>query len=185
MSYLEIVLIAIGLAMDAFAVSISKGLTLKKMEWGKALLCGAYFGGFQALMPLVGFLLGSGFKSLIEDYDHWVAFILLAAIGISMIRGAGDETELESGFGFRTMVILAIATSIDALAVGISFAVLKVNIIAAILMIGIITFVISMLGVNIGSVFGNKYKKRAELAGGVILILIGFKILMEHLGVLG
>ena len=183
MSILELVLIAIGLAMDAFAVSICKGLSLKKMEWNKALLCGGFFGGFQALMPLIGYALGSSFQEMIESIDHWIAFVLLAIIGGSMIRDAlRDEEDVKEGFDFKTMIVLAISTSIDALAVGVGFAFLKVNIWMSVAIIGIITFILSAIGVKVGSVFGTKFKNKAELAGGVILILIGFKILLEHLG---
>lgn len=196
MSLIELVLIAIGLAMDAFAVSICKGLTLKKLQLDKAILCGLYFGGFQALMPIIGYFLGYGFRDYIEAYDHWIAFVLLAAIGISTIRGAQGEDEDESdidqdsnlysdNFSFKSMLPLAVATSIDALAVGVSLAFLKVNIWKAAGLIGIITFVIAMLGVKIGQTFGFRFKKKAELAGGIILILIGFKILVDHLGILG
>ena len=196
MSLIELVLIAIGLAMDAFAVSICKGLTLKKLQPDKAILCGLYFGGFQALMPIIGYFLGYGFRDYIEAYDHWIAFVLLAAIGISTIRGAQGEEESEAdidqdsnlysdNFSLKSMLPLAVATSIDALAVGVSFAFLKVNIWKAAGLIGIITFVIAMLGVKIGQTFGFRFKKKAELAGGIILILIGFKILVDHLGILG
>ena len=194
MSLIELVLIAIGLAMDAFAVSICKGLTLKKLQLDKAILCGLYFGGFQALMPIIGYFLGYGFRDYIEAYDHWIAFILLAAIGISTIRGAQeevDEDQIQEGdnlysnnFSFKAMLPLAVATSIDALAVGVSFAFLKVNIWIAAALIGVITFVISGIGVKLGCTFGIRFKKKAELAGGIILILIGFKILIEHLGVI-
>ena len=198
MSFFELLLIAIGLSMDAFAVSITKGLTMKEFRWKYALLCGIYFGLFQAGMPVIGYFLGYGFKDVIESFDHWVAFIVLAAIGISMIRGAtadeiqvADETKDQEinkinakDFAPKAMIILAIATSIDALAVGVSFAFLGVNIWTSVLLIGLTTFLISTVGAKIGSIFGTKYKKRAELAGGIILILIGFKILLEHLGIL-
>lgn len=184
MSIIELLLVAVGLAMDAFAVSVSKGLTLKKFEWNKGILCGIYFGLFQALMPVLGYFLGYGFRDAIENIDHWIAFIVLSAIGISMIRGAGDETGVKDGFDFKTMIILAIATSIDALAVGVSFAFLRVNIWMAALMIGVSTFVIATAGAKIGSVFGSKFKSKAEIAGGVILILIGIRILASHLGVI-
>ena len=185
MSTIELLLIAVGLAMDAFAVSICKGLSLKKMEWKKAILCGIYFGGFQALMPIIGYFLGSSFRGMIESIDHWVAFIVLSAIGISMIRGArSGDAEIKSGFEPATMITLAVATSIDALAVGISLAFLKVDILRAVLLIGVITFALSTLGVKVGNSFGAVFKNKAELAGGLILILIGFKILLEHLGLL-
>lgn len=172
--------------MDAFAVSICKGLSLRKMEWNKALLCGVFFGGFQALMPLIGYALGSNFREMIESVDHWIAFILLAFIGGSMIREAfSGDNDVKEGFDFKTMLILAVSTSIDALAVGVGFAFLKVNIWQSITLIGIITLVLSSIGVKVGSVFGTKFKNKAELAGGIILILIGLKILLEHLGFLG
>ncbi len=185
MGVLELILIAVGLAMDAFAVSVCKGLSMSKMEWKKAVIIGLYFGGFQALMPLIGYVLGVGFEDKIKSLDHWIAFILLVFIGINMIKEA-FETKEESNdkIDFKTMIILAIATSIDALAVGVTFAFLNVNIMLAISLIGIITFIISMIGVKIGNVFGDKYETKAELAGGFILIFLGVKILLEHLGIL-
>lgn len=185
MGVLELILIAVGLAMDAFAVSVCKGLSMSKMEWKKAVIIGLYFGGFQALMPLIGYVLGVGFEDKIKSLDHWIAFILLVFIGINMIKEA-FETKEESNdkIDFKTMIILAIATSIDALAVGVTFAFLNVNIMLAISLIGIITFIISMIGVKIGNVFGDKYETKAELAGGFILIFLGTKILLEHLGIL-
>lgn len=185
MGVLELILIAVGLAMDAFAVSVCKGLSMSKMEWKKAVVIGLYFGGFQALMPLIGYILGVGFEDKIKSIDHWIAFILLVFIGINMIKEA-FETKEESNdkIDFKTMIILAIATSIDALAVGVTFAFLNVNIMLAISLIGIITFIISMIGVKIGNVFGDKYETKAELAGGFILIFLGVKILLEHLGIL-
>lgn len=185
MGVLELILIAVGLAMDAFAVSVCKGLSMSKMEWKKAVIIGLYFGGFQALMPLIGYILGVGFEDKIKSIDHWIAFILLVFIGINMIKEA-FETKEESNdkIDFKTMIILAIATSIDALAVGVTFAFLNVNIMLAISLIGIITFIISMIGVKIGNVFGDKYETKAELAGGFILIFLGVKILLEHLGIL-
>lgn len=187
MGLLEIVLISVGLAMDAFAVSICKGLSFKKMSWKKALIIGLYFGGFQGGMPLVGYLLGVGFQEKIQAVDHWIAFLLLGFIGFNMIKEAflkEEDDECNDKIDFKTMVVLAIATSIDALAVGVTFAFLKVNIILAVSLIAIITFVLSMLGVKIGNVFGDKYEKKAEAAGGIILILLGIKILLEHLGIL-
>lgn len=182
----ELLLLAVGLSMDAFAVSICKGLAVQKLKISHALTVGIYFGGFQALMPLLGYLLGKQFESLITSVDHWIAFGLLGFIGVNMIRESrGEAEELNNSFGFRTMVILAIATSIDALAVGITFSFLKVNIISAVCLIGCTTFVCSAIGIKIGNVFGTKYKSRAELAGGIVLILIGVKILLEHLGILG
>ncbi len=187
MGIFEIIFIGIGLAMDAFAVSVCKGLSMKKMDWKKAGIIGLYFGGFQALMPAVGFFLGVGFENKIKSIDHWIAFILLALLGINMIKDAiseDDEKEEDDKTDFKTMIVLAIATSIDALAVGITFAFLSVNILLAISVIGIITFVISTIGVKIGNVFGDKYEKKAEIAGGVILILMGVNILLEHLEIL-
>ncbi len=185
MGLFEVLAIAVGLSMDAFAVSICKGLSMKKMSWKNALIAGLYFGGFQALMPLIGYILGSQFQSLIANVDHWIAFLLLLFIGGNMIRESRNQNDCECGddsFNFKAMIVLAIATSIDALAVGITFAFLKVNIITAITFIGIITFVFGIIGVKIGNVFGAKFKSKAELAGGIVLILIGTKILIEHLG---
>ena len=180
----ELILIAVGLSMDAFAVSICKGLSTTKLKAKHVLLAGIYFGGFQALMPLLGYLLGTSFLSLIESIDHWIAFILLSLIGINMIRESGKEESQNDSFDFKTMLLLAIATSIDALAAGVSFAVLKVNIFFTIAAIGIITFILSCIGVIIGSKFGSKFKSKAEILGGVILILMGIKILLNHLGLL-
>ena len=183
MSLVELFLLAVGLSMDAFAVSVCKGLSTPRVRVKHMLLCGAYFGGFQALMPLIGYLLGVRFQSMIERVDHWVAFVLLAIIGINMIREAlgSEEEQMDASFGFKTMLLLAVATSIDALAVGVTFAFLNVQIVPAVCFIGAVTFVLSMLGVRLGSVFGTKWKQRAELAGGAILVLIGLKILIEHL----
>ncbi len=183
MGIIELILLSIGLAMDAFAVSICKGISMKRMNWRKALIIGMYFGGFQALMPVIGYFLGTAFESIITNIDHWVAFILLGIIGGNMIKEAfEDESEnCNDDVGFKTMIMLAIATSIDALAVGITFAFLKVNLIAAISMIGVITFVLSIIGTKIGNRFGDKYESKAELVGGVILVLLGIKILLEHL----
>ena len=186
MGVLEIVLISIGLAMDAFAVSVCKGLSMKKMSWKKAIIVGTYFGIFQAGMPIIGYFLGVHFEALVVKVDHWIAFILLATIGVNMIKEAlskEDEGHNDS-VDFKTMIVLAIATSIDALAVGITFAFLRTNIVLAFSTIGIITFVLSMLGVKIGNKFGSKYESKAEFAGGIILILLGLKILLEHLGVI-
>ena len=186
MSIWELFLIAVGLSMDAFAVSVCKGLSVKKLEWRQALTVGIYFGGFQALMPLLGYFLGSQFQSLITSFDHWIAFVLLALIGGNMIREAlvkGDECPIDTSFSFRTMLPLAVATSIDALAIGVTFAFLQVQIVSAVSFIGVITFVLSIAGIKMGNLFGAKYKSRAELFGGVILILMGVKILLEHLGV--
>ena len=183
MSLLELFIIAVGLSMDAFAVSICKGLSVPKMKLGHAVICGIYFGGFQALMPAVGYLLGSQFEALITRIDHWIAFILLGIIGINMIRESKEE-DADSSFGATAMLPLAVATSIDALAVGVTFAFLKVNIVWAVTFIGVVTFIFSAVGVKVGNVFGMRYKARAELAGGVILVLMGCKILLEHLNLL-
>ena len=186
MGILGIIVIAIGLAMDAFAVAICKGLSMKKMSWKKGLIVGGYFGFFQALMPLIGYLLGIGFHEKVSQVDHWFAFILLSAIGINMIKEVFSKEEdfKNDNVNFKEMVVLAIATSIDALAVGITMAFLDVNILTAVLAIGIITFAISVLGVKIGNIFGDKYEKKAEFVGGFILILMGTKILLEHLGII-
>ena len=188
MGLLELFLIAVGLSMDAFAVSVCKGLSERQLKAKHYLIIGAWFGGFQALMPAVGyFLLGSTFEQYNPAVDHWIAFVLLCFIGGNMIREAlsKDEEKLDASFSFKTMLLLAIATSIDALAVGITFALLPdVNIVAAVLFIGATTFILSAIGLKVGNVFGTKYKSKAELAGGVILILIGTKILLEHLGVI-
>ena len=181
----ELVLIALGLSMDACAVSVCKGLSVQKLKARHALLASAYFGLFQGLMPLIGYLLGFRFEHLIKEIDHWIAFVLLAVIGINMIREAfGQAEEHNDDFGVRTMLVLAVATSIDALAVGISFAFLDVNILAAALFIGIITFCLSALGTYVGHFFGERFKSGAEFAGGVILICMGLKILLEHLGII-
>ena len=185
MGVIEIILIGVGLAMDAFAVSICKGLSMSKMEWKKAGIIGMYFGGFQALMPVIGYFLGVGFEDKIKSIDHWIALILLSIIGINMIREAfSDEDEADDKIDFKTMIILAIATSIDALTVGVTFAFLSVNIWFSIVVIGIITFIMSVIGVKIGNVFGDKYKSKAEITGGIILILLGIKVLLEHLGII-
>jgi len=182
----ELLVLAVGLSMDAFAVAICKGLAMQTMRWKNALITGLYFGGFQAVMPLVGYLLGSRFREQITSIDHWIAFVLLGLIGLNMIkesRESGDS--LDASFQMKTMLLLAIATSIDALAIGITFAFLQVQILPAISLIGVITFAVSVAGVKIGTVFGVKYKAKAEIAGGIILICIGTKILLEHLGILG
>ena len=186
MTFFELFLIGIGLSMDAFAVSICKGLSMQKIDKKYTLCIGLFFGGFQALMPLTGYLLGSQFSGYIERFDHWIAFVLLALIGVNMIKESREEEEEEkpyAGVNFKELLILAVATSIDALAVGVTFAFLQVNIVPAIIIIGSVTFVISAAGVFIGNIFGSKYKSRAELAGGIILILLGIKILLEHLGI--
>ena len=188
MSFLELLLIAIGLSMDAFSVSICKGLTTKEFSWRMALVCGLWFGGFQALMPTIGYFLGAQFQEMIEAYDHWIAFGLLFLIGANMIReavwGKKEEGENSGALDFKTMFLLAIATSIDALAVGVSFACIQVNLWSSLVVIGLTTFLFSFLGVKIGNVFGAKYEKSAGIIGGIILILIGLKILLEHLGII-
>ena len=183
MGLVELFLIAVGLSMDAFAVSVCKGLSVRKVRLRHLLLAGLYFGGFQFLMPVIGWLLGVRFEHLIQSVDHWIAFGLLSIIGLSMIRESrSGAEELNDDFGFRTMLLLAVATSIDALAVGVTFAFLQVRILPAAGLIGLTTFLLSALGIRIGSVFGARFKSGAEFAGGVILILIGVKILLEHLG---
>ena len=185
MSFSELLLIAVGLSMDAFAVSVCKGLSVQKLKPRHALLVGLYFGGFQALMPVLGWLLGYRFETLITRFDHWVAFVLLVLIGGNMIRESfSAEEELNDDFGVKTMLLLAVATSIDALAVGITFAFLSVEILPAAGTIGVTTFLLSVLGIYIGHVFGARWKSRAERVGGIILIVIGLKILLEHLGLL-
>lgn len=183
MEVIEILLISIGLAMDAFAVSICKGLSMKSMSWKKAIIIGLYFGVFQALMPVIGYFLGATFESLVTKIDHWIAFALLTFIGTNMLKEAFAKSEENhnDSVDFKTMIILAIATSIDALAVGITFAFLRVNMILPVIMIGIVTFIISVAGVKIGNKFGNKYERKAEVVGGLILIFMGLKILLEHL----
>ena len=185
MGFIELLLIAVGLSMDAFAVSVCKGLSVKKVGVKHAALAGLYFGGFQFLMPVIGYLLGFRFESVIESIDHWVAFVLLAFIGGNMIKESfGKAEELNDDFGVKTMLLMAIATSIDALAVGITFAFLEVQILPAAGLIGVTTFLLSFVGIYIGNVFGARYKSRAELAGGIILVVIGVKILLEHLGII-
>lgn len=185
MSFVELFLIAVGLSMDAFAVSVCKGLSVQRLETKHAAIVGTYFGGFQFLMPVIGYLLGARFESLITNIDHWVAFGLLLIIGGNMIKESfGEAEKLNDDFGVKTMTLLAVATSIDALAVGITFAFLQVRIVPASALIGVTTFCLSALGIYIGNKFGAKYKPKAELAGGIILILIGIKILLEHLGVI-
>ena len=187
MSLLELFLVAVGLSMDAFAVSICKGLAMRKLTFKKAAVIGLWFGGFQAGMPLIGYFLGKQFESYITSIDHWIAFILLSLIGITMIREAlsKEEEKADDSLAVKTMFLLAVATSIDALAVGVTFAFLQVSIAPAVSLIGITTFLLSVVGVKVGNVFGMKYKSKAEITGGVILIAIGLKILLEHLGFLG
>lgn len=177
----ELFLIGVGLSMDAFAVSVCKGLSVQKLKAKHILIVGVYFGGFQALMPLIGYFVGSRFETLITSIDHWIVFILLSIIGVNMIRESREEERLDDDFGFRKMISLAVATSIDALAVGISFAFLQVKIVPAVCLIGATTFILSAIGIKIGNAFGLKYKSASEVIGGVILILIGIKILIEHL----
>ena len=186
MSLLELFLLAVGLSMDAFAVSVCKGLSVRRGSMKQALTVGIWFGGFQALMPFLGYLLGIKFSSLITSIDHWIAFVLLAFIGFNMIREARSDEENESNdrFDFKTMLPLAVATSIDALAVGVTFAFLRVNIVPAVSFIGCITFLLSAIGLKAGNIIGAKNRSRAEFAGGLVLILMGIKILLEHLGVI-
>ncbi|MBR4733590.1 MAG: manganese efflux pump [Lachnospiraceae bacterium] len=187
MSLLELFLVAVGLSMDAFAVSICKGLAMQKLTFKKAAIVGLWFGGFQAGMPLIGYFLGKQFESYITSIDHWIAFVLLSIIGITMIREAmsKEEEKADDSLAVKTMFLLAVATSIDALAIGVTFAFLQVSIAPAVSLIGITTFLLSVVGVKVGNVFGMKYKSKAELTGGIILIAIGLKILLEHLGFLG
>ena len=186
MGILELLILAIGLSMDAFAVSVCKGLAMKKLEFKNMAIVGLWFGGFQALMPTIGYFLGVQFKNQITAIDHWIAFVLLGLIGANMIKEAcskDDEEEVKANLDVKTMFMLAIATSIDALAVGITFAFLSANLVHAVTFIGITTFILSAVGVGIGNIFGTKYKAKAEIAGGIILILLGIKILLEHLGI--
>ncbi|SES71658.1 manganese efflux pump MntP [[Clostridium] polysaccharolyticum] len=189
MSYQEIFLIGVGLSMDAFAVALCKGLNMKKVNYVHTIIIALFFGGFQAFMPLIGWFLGKSFESCIKSVDHWIAFALLAYIGGKMVYEAikGEEEKEETAgdkLDLKELTIMAVATSIDALAVGITLAFLKVSIASSITIIGITTFVLSFGGVMIGNRFGMKFKSKAEIAGGVILILIGLKILLEHLGVI-
>lgn len=190
MGIVEILLISVSLAMDAFAVSICRGLNMKRLRLGHCAVTALFFGGFQAAMPVFGYLLGSHFKTSMMAYDHWIAFVLLFVVGANMIReallGDGDEDcgGGEERMNYRELLVLAIATSIDALAVGVTFAFLEVRLVETVTLIGIITFVLSFAGVSLGSFLGACFKKWAELAGGAALILIGFRILLEHLGAL-
>ena len=183
MSLFELFLLAVGLSMDAFAVSICKGLSLRNIKISHMALCGIWFGGFQALMPVAGYYLGEFFADMVAKYAHWIGFFLLLYIGSNMIRESRDDEEdnLDPSLDVKTMFILAVATSIDAFAVGVSFAFLKVNIFAAASFIGCITFAFSAAGVKVGSLFGAKYRSKAQICGGVILILLGIKILAEGL----
>ena len=186
MNFVELLILAVGLSMDAFAVSICKGLSVKDIKLKHMTLAGVWFGGFQALMPLIGYFLGLSFAGIVQKCDHWIAFVLLCIIGGNMLRealGKGEEESVDASFGAKTMFLMAVATSIDALAVGVTFAFLKVDIWLAVLCIGITTFMFSVAGVKIGSIFGSKYEKKAEFAGGLILVIMGIKILLEHLGV--
>lgn len=191
MGFTELLLLAVGLSMDAFAVSVCKGLSMKKATVKAGVLCGAWFGGFQALMPLIGFFLGTMFADAIEAVDHWVAFGLLALIGINMLKEAFSSDcdccrDEDADLSVKSMFVMAVATSIDALAVGISLAMAgDVNIVTAVLLIGVITFTLSAAGVKIGNVFGSRFEKKAQMAGGIILLVLGIKILLEHLGILG
>ena len=186
MDLLTLLTLAVGLSMDAFAVSICKGLAMREKVLKKGIIVGLWFGGFQALMPTIGFFFGRQFKDQITSIDHWIAFVLLGLIGINMVKEAlsKDEEQADDSIAVKEMFMLAVATSIDALAVGITFAFLNVHIVSAASMIGVCTFLISFAGVKIGNIFGTKYKSKAELAGGIILILLGFKILFEHLHIL-
>lgn len=185
MDFGGLLLIAIGLSMDAFAVSIGKGLATPRFRWRNGVTCGLWFGGFQALMPLLGYLLGTTFSGYIQAIDHWIAFVLLSLIGGNMIREAlsVEDADVDSSYSVLRMLPLAVATSIDALAVGVTFAFLQVDIWVAVLQIGVTTCLLSIVGVRIGSVFGEKYAARAEIFGGVLLILMGARMLLEHLGV--
>ena len=187
MGFLDLLLLAVGLSMDAFAVSVCKGLSMKKATLRASATCGVWFGGFQALMPLLGFALASFFAEAIQDFDHWIACGLLAIIGVNMLKEAFSKEEecCNDDLGIKTMLLLAIATSIDAMAVGISLAMAgNVDIVLAVVLIGVTTFVLSALGVKIGNAVGNRLEKKAQIAGGVILIGLGIKILLEHLGIL-
>ena len=191
MTFIELFLIGVGLSMDAFAAAICQGLSMTRIKWGHALTVGLYFGGFQALMPFIGWMLGSQFADRIQQYDHWIAFILLVLIGGNMIREAlsGDEedaaqAETDLRLDHKKLFLMAIATSIDVLAIGVTFAFLETAILPAIGIIGCTTFCISVAGVAVGCWFGARYKKRAEITGGAILVLLGIKILLEHLGIL-
>ena len=182
----ELLVIAVGLSMDAFAIAICKGLSVGKIEKKHFIITGLWFGGAQAIMPLIGYLLGTGFQSFIEQIDHWIAFVLLGIIGLGMIKESREQCKpLDASFSAKVMFPLAIADSIDALAAGVTFAFLEVKIVPAIILIGVITFAFSAFGVWLGNRFGERYKSKAELTGGIILIIMGTKILLEHLGVLG
>jgi len=182
----ELFVIAVGLSADAFAVAVCKGLSVEKIKNKHSFIVGLYFGGFQALMPLVGYFLGYKFQNLITGIDHWLALILLSIIGINMTKESLEDcNELDNSFSFTSMFPMAIATSIDALAVGITFAFLKVDIVPAVSFIGVVTFILSAIGLLIGNKFGSRFKSKAEMFGGVVLILMGIKIVLEHLGIIG
>lgn len=187
MGLLELFLIAVGLSMDAFAVSVCKGLSLGKIKWKHMCIAGLWFGGFQGLMPAIGYFFGSFFTEFITSFSHWIAFFLLLFIGGNMIKESRskEEDELDASMTIKSMFLLAVATSIDALAVGVSFAFMQVQIVWAVVFIGVITFALSAFGVKVGSLFGMKYKSRAEFAGGLVLVIIGLKILLEGLGIIG
>lgn len=191
MGFVELLLVGVGLSMDAFAVSVCKGLCMKRLNMRQALVIALFFGGFQALMPLIGWALGTQFEQLITPVDHWIAFGLLLIIGAKMLWDSfhGDDDEqlscaVDGRLDLRELTMMAVATSIDALAVGITFAFLRVDIVASVVVIGVTTFALSLVGVAVGHRFGARYEKTATIAGGVVLILIGLKILLEHLGVL-
>ena len=186
MGIVELFILAVGLSMDAFAVAVCKGLAMREARPKSMAVVGLWFGGFQALMPLIGYAVGMQFSGAIEAFDHWLAFLLLGAIGGNMIKEAlsPEEEPGDASLNPKAMVLLALATSIDALAVGVSFAFLRVDILSAVAFIGVVTFILSAVGVKAGSIFGSKYQSRAELFGGCILVLLGVKILLEHLGVL-
>jgi len=185
MGLIEVFFIGIGLAMDAFAVAICKGLSMKKYYIKKAIIIALYFGLFQAIMPLIGYFLGVTFQDVVVSIDHWVAFILLGSIGVKMLKESfeSESDDRNDNLDIKTMLILSIATSIDAFAVGITLAFLKTNIFSSIIIIGIITFILAIVGVKIGNKFGDRLQNKAEIAGGIILIIIGLKILLEHLGI--
>ena len=187
MGFVELFLLGVGLSMDAFAVAVCKGLGMHRVNYRHAVIIALFFGAFQGLMPLIGWLLGTQFEGFVTPVDHWIAFVLLGLIGANMVRESRehDDESVSDSFRFMTMLPLAVATSIDALAVGVTFAFLQVDIVPAVSFIGATTFVLSCIGVKIGHVFGTKYKSRAELFGGIVLILMGLKILLEHLGFLG
>ena len=188
MEFVQAMVLAVGLSMDAFAVSVCKGLAMKKADLKSSLTCGAWFGGFQGLMPAIGFFLGTLFAKAIESFDHWIAFALLGYIGFNMLREAFSNEECcqetDADLSVKTMFVMAVATSIDAMAAGISLAMDSADIVLNVLCIGITTCVLSAVGVKVGNVFGSRFEKKAQIAGGVILILLGLKILLEHMEIL-